>query len=315
MKILITGAAGQDGIILAKKLVSQGNQVMGIVRNSNSRIYAGQNLEGLRVQSRDLSDEVICHEVLDSFDPSVIFHLAAVHTNSDGMDRLGMTSARKMHSCHVKIATNVMTWQVKNLESKLIVALSSQMYTASEVLRQISENDLPNPASIYGITKFAAWQEIKAFRTHHKIWAAGAILFNHSSELSKLGYLFPILAEQLARQFEDPNLGIEVRAPGAIVDFTSAYDVCEGLIKMTQRNTPEDFVFASGRPMTIADIVNEAQLILDLPKTRFQNVESVSGGLVGNITKARDSLDWAPTASPAEVLVQMTEALRKSKNV
>ena len=84
---------------------------------------------------------------------------------------------------------------------------------------------------------------------------------------------------------------------------------------MTQRNTPEDFVFASGRPMTIAEIVNEAQLILDLPKTRFQNVESVSGGLVGNITKARDSLDWAPTASPAEVLAQMTEALRKSKNV
>jgi nucleoside-diphosphate-sugar epimerase len=124
-----------------------------------------------------------------------------------------------------------------------------------------------------------------------------------------------MLAEQLARQFEDSNLEIEVRAPGAIVDFTSAYDVCDGLIKMTRRTTPEDFVFASGRAMSIADIVNGAQLILGLPITRFQNVESVSGGLVGNITKARDSLDWAPTASPAEVLAHMTEALRKSKNV
>lgn len=315
MKILIIGAAGQDGKILAKKLVSQGNQVMGIVRNSNSRIYVDLNLEGLQIQSRDLADEDVCNEVLDSFDPSVIFHLAAVHTNSNEMDRLGMTSASEMQSCHVKITTNILTWQLRNLDSKLIVALSSQMFTSSEVLRKISENDLPNPASIYGITKFAAWREIKASRSHHKIWAAGAILFNHSSELSKPGYLLPILAEQLARQFKDPNSEIEVRAPGAIVDFTSAYDVCDGMIRMSQRDNPEDYVFASGRPMTIADIVNEAQLILDLPITRFQNAESVSGGLVGDITKAQDSLDWAPTASPAEVLALMTETLRKPKNV
>ena len=310
MKILITGAAGQDGSILARDLISQNHEVLGIAKSSNALYKDFWTLGVSRVESHDLANSKVSEEILDAFQPAIIFHLAAVHTNSLGMSSLGDQMHNEMTRCHVNIATNIMDWQVKNTNSKLIVALSSQIFSPTLGSTGVVEESIPAPSSIYGYSKLAAWEAIKSYREKHGLWAAGAILFNHTSEHSKPGYLFPTLAAQLAQQFDNPKVQINVKDVNAIVDFTSAYDVCEGMWRMSHLNQPADFVFASGKPNRIADLINEAQNILRLPISHFSQHKSDSRSLYGDISKARDQLDWNPKTSPAELLAKMTLALR-----
>jgi GDPmannose 4,6-dehydratase len=76
-KIVITGAAGQDGLILGLKLAKAGHQVVGIVKNTDQKKFLENYNPQIQVETLDSSTLKPVREFLERIQPEQIFHLSA----------------------------------------------------------------------------------------------------------------------------------------------------------------------------------------------------------------------------------------------
>ena len=76
-RIVITGAAGQDGLILGLKLVAAGHQVVGIVRSADQQIFLKNYNPEAKVEILDSSTLASVRDFLEKNQPHQIYHLSA----------------------------------------------------------------------------------------------------------------------------------------------------------------------------------------------------------------------------------------------
>lgn len=303
---MITGATGQDGSILVRKLTAQGHRVIGISRNS-AQIY--EETQITKLAKPTLIDLNSCHDFLESFKPDLILHFAAVHAPT--MIEDGTLLGDAMIACHVATTKNILSWQKVNLNSKLIVALSSQMYSPTNSKTLVDENTQIHPSTFYGETKAEAYRLILDTRNQHGVNAAGAILFNHTSKFSKADFLFPILAKRIASSIRTGNIQISVRNANAYLDIGSAEEYCDGIIEMARLERLSEFVFASNESEQVSEIIRKALSLVGYGGELQILSESrvIPGYLKGQPRKARDVLNWTAKKSPSEVLSEMINTL------
>ena len=316
---MIIGASGQDGSILSSQLLENGAKILCINRSEPRN---SSNLSSVKTISRDLSDARECNWVFDSFKPDLIFHVAAVHGSSLNQKSLISSSSEQMRLTHVEITRNILNWQTIN-GGRSCVALSSQMYTASDFPNRISEKSATNPSNYYGETKLQAWDLIKRARNEHGIFASSAILFNHTSNLSKSQFLFPQLVRDISAGISGQKDWLTIKKPHAMIDISSADEVCRGMFTSLCSDKVEDFVFGSGNSIMISDILFETFKRFDksqalerrLTDLLTEHVATEEPYLVSDISKARKELNWSPSKSPSDILFQMVLAsLERRKN-
>jgi GDPmannose 4,6-dehydratase len=314
-RVLITGGKGQDGTLLRQLLEHQGIKVFSF----------GRPLENLELTSRgallendssefnvDLSNFDNCLNSIASLKPDTIFHLAAVHAPGHVMGSAAWTSNREStYKTHVTLTKNLIDAIVEtNLRSQLIVAGSSRMYTPIDSTLVVSETTATNPRDYYGETKVEAWDTLIAQRERTGLSLKMAILFNHESKLRKEGYLFRDLANQI-RLFESGSQDhIEVRDPKFRGDWHSAQDTAEGLELMANQSDVTDLVLASGRLISVNDII-DAYFDTYSPRRLPKIVSNYTGDyqrdllpVVGDI-KLAQNFGWNPRRTLTSVLHEM----------
>ena len=76
---LITGVTGQDGSYLAELLLSKGYKVIGVARRSSTATYEriGHLLDDIIVEQGDLTDQGSLLALLEEYEPTEIYNLAA----------------------------------------------------------------------------------------------------------------------------------------------------------------------------------------------------------------------------------------------
>lgn len=302
MRFLITGAKGQDGQYLVNSLKSAGHEIIEVGRVRSTYFSSRQLVEGL---SPRLEDPIISAEFLDSQNPDCILHFAAVHYPAMIQD--GESNQDEMLACHVTTTENFLRWMIDNENCKMVVALSSQMYTAKNENLMISEGESHNPATYYGQTKAGAHSLIRQYSDKYQTNASGAILFNHTSTRSKSNFLFPSLAKALSQSIKTGQKKITVKNSNTYLDIGSADEYCDGVISMLEEDRLTDYIFSSGTASTIASIVNETlfklgqhgkiDLLTEFTEPRWC--------LVGDNTKANRNLFWKPIKTASDVLVEM----------
>ena len=306
---MIIGASGQDGSILSSQLLENGAEILCINRSEPKN---PSNLSSVKTISSDLSDARQCNRLFDSFKPDLIFHVAAVHGSSLNQESLISSSSEQMRLTHVEITRNILNWQTIN-GGRSCVALSSQMYTASDFPNRISEKSATNPSNYYGETKLQAWDLIKRARKENGIFASSAILFNHTSNLSKSQFLFPQLVRDISAGISGQKDWLTIKKPYAMIDISSADDVCRGMLSSLCSDEGEDFVFGSGNSIMISDILFETFKKFDKSRALerslidllTEHVATEEPYLVSDISKARKELNWSPSKSPSDILFQM----------
>lgn len=309
MRFLITGANGQDGQYLVNSLKSAGHEVIEIGRKYSRFFQTGQMIEA---RSPKLDDPSTLKEFLDSQKPDCILHFAAVHYPA--MIHNGESNRDEMVACHVTTTKNFLGWLVKNEDSKMVVALSSQMYSANIENVRISERTIHNPSTFYGETKSEAHSLIRRYSDEYQTNAAGAILFNHTSTRSKASFLFPILAKAISESIKSGYKDITVRNSHAYLDMGFSDEYCEGIISMLTEDRLTDYVFSSGTASTINSIVSETLSTLG-HQGRIELLTESSEPRwcpVGDSTKARNNLHWQPKKRPSEILAEMVEHIQKN---
>ena len=76
-RYLVTGARGQDGLILLSKLAAAGHEVLGVVRKDSDADFVKKYEPKAKTKSLDLLDKSAVTQLLEEYAPTHIFNLAA----------------------------------------------------------------------------------------------------------------------------------------------------------------------------------------------------------------------------------------------
>ncbi len=263
MKSLIFGLSGQDGSYLAELLLEKGYEVHGTIRRSSSfntwRIDHLRNNPNFYWHYADITDPVSVSNLVSSIQPDEIYNLAAqshvkisfeipYYTGQvDAIGTLNVLEAIKTHSP----------------KTKLYQASTSELFGMVQEVPQTEKTPF-YPRSPYGVAKLYGYWIIKNYRESYNLFACNGILFNHTSP--RRGENF--MEKKIVDSMVDISLGIlnsfQLGNLNAQRDIGHAREYVEGMWRMLQRETPEDYVLSTGKTHTVREIVNKTAFLLGM---------------------------------------------------
>jgi len=275
-----------------------------------------RNAEGDRVLEVDLASEESVKALLSSTEADQIYHLAACHHSSESIGNVEVDHAMVRSNF---ITTEVILSAVARYRPKcrILYAGSSQMYTApTGATLAIDEQSTMAPSSFYGLTKSWSREVLTYYREKRGIFAETAILFNHESPLRREQYLTRKVSLAAARaKCGYPEL-LKIRDITSRVDWSSAKDVVRGMWLALGNEVPMDYVFGSGRLMTVENVLEAAFSGVGLDWRAHTTVEATAhkalgGALVADIRRATSVLGWRPTIDFTAMIHEMVTSDRE----
>jgi GDPmannose 4,6-dehydratase len=152
------------------------------------------------------------------------------------------------------------------------------------------------------------------YRESYGLHATSGILFNHESPRRGLEFVTRKISNHVARIKH--GLADELRLGNleAQRDWGYAKDYVEAMWMMLQQDEPDDYVIATGETHSVREFCELAfsHVGLDWEKYVVQDQRFFRPAevdlLVGNSTKARTKLGWAPRTSFADLVRLMVDA-------
>lgn len=341
-KALITGITGQDGAYLAELLLKKGYEVHGIKRRSSlfntqriDHFYEDPHIPDrhLILHYGDLTDSSNLIRIIQEVQPDEIYNLAAMShvqvsfetpeytANADGIGTLRILEAVRLLGLIKK--------------TKVYQASTSELYGLVQEVPQ-KETTPFYPRSPYAVAKLYAYWITVNYREAYGMFACNGILFNHESPLR--GETF--VTRKITRAVAKIALGLQdtvyLGNLDAKRDWGHAKDYVEGMWRILQHDTPEDFVLATGITTQIRDFVRMAfteigiELVFEgKEENEVAKVLSCNGKyqipvgkvvvkvdpryyrptevdlLIGDATKAKEKLGWIPEYTLSEMVKEM----------
>ena len=336
-RALITGITGQDGAYLTELLLSKGYEVHGLKRRASlfntdriDHLYQDPHETDIKLKLHygDLTDSTNLIRIVQEVKPHEIYNLAAMShvkvsfdtpeytANADGVGTLRLLEAIRI----LGMEQNVRFYQ----------ASTSELYGLVQEVPQ-SETTPFYPRSPYGVAKLYSFWIVKNYREAYGMHASNGILFNHESPLR--GETF--VTRKITRAVAKISLGLQdcihLGNLDAQRDWGHAKDYVEGMWRMLQQDEPDDYVLATGHTVTIRSFVDmafaEVGIKLEWKGKGVEEtgVDSKTGKtlvavdpryfrptevdlLVGDASKAKKVLGWAPTHTLEQICAEMVVA-------
>ena len=161
MRILITGATGFIGGRLLSHLTKMGHEVLGIGRHGlKKQIFDTTNYSGMLVYC-DIEDYKQVRELMGRFRPEIIFHLGGNPIVKENLESPCDITKTNFLATHHLLATCP-------LNSKFVFASSATVYGDYKG-EPFKETDIPNPTSVYGVTKLASEQLVEVYSKQRRV--------------------------------------------------------------------------------------------------------------------------------------------------
>jgi len=186
------------------------------------------------------------------------------------------------------------------------------------------------PRSPYGIAKlYSHWITVN-YRESYNIFACSGILFNHESPVRGETFVTRKITQAAAKI----SLGLQDKLKlgnlSALRDWGHAKDYVRGMWMMLQHSTPDDYVLATGRQISVRDFVklsfnylnidiqfegeglNEVgfdksgRILVEVDSKYFRPTEVDS--LVGDYSKAKSVLGWSPKYTVEKLCEEMVNS-------
>ncbi len=309
-RALITGITGQDGSYLAELLLTNGYEVIGLIRRSSTltieRISHIQ--DQITLVSGDLVDEVSLINVLRDYRPSEVYNLAAqsfVQTSWTQPVLTGEITA-------LGVTRILDAIRIVDPEIRFYQASSSEMFGR---VHSVPQDELTPfyPRSPYGVAKvYGHWITVN-YRESYDLHASSGILFNHESPRRGLEFVTRKVTNGVARIKAGVESELRLGNLDAQRDWGFAADYVRAMWLMLQQEAPDDYVVATGETHSVRELCEvafdtaglnyEEYVVVDPQFIRLADVDL----LVGDATKARTVLGWK-TETDFHGLIQMMVA-------
>jgi len=316
MTTLITGAFGQDGLLMSRLLQSKSLPFVGLCRPGTGKRYL-EAIPGAKMVEVDLANSNTVFEILSEIRPHQIINFAGYSSVIGAWN-----SPQEAITVNSVLPAVILNWIVEESpKTKLIQASSAEMYSPSNECPQVEES-IHNPKTVYGASKSLAHNIVIQFRNRYGISANNVILFNHESPLRSTDFVTQHVATSVAKI----SLGIESQLKignlFARRDWGWAPDYVSGVFLSANSPDNEDFLFATGRSHSVEDLVRLAfdyvginnwqeRTVVD---TKYQRVDDTAV-LVGDAKKANRVLNWKAIHSFDYIVENMVQsAIEKINN-
>lgn len=314
---LIVGITGQDGSYLAELLLSKGYLVHGLIRRSSTfntqriqHLYQNpqSNNKNLILHYGDLSDGSRLVSLIATIRPDEIYNLGAqshVRVSFDEPEYTGDTTGNGA----VRLLEAV---RLVSPDSKYYQASSSEMFGATPPPQ--NEESPFYPRSPYGAAKVYSYWITRNYREAYGLFAVNGILFNHESP--RRGETF--VTRKITRSVARIKAGLEQKLYlgnlDAIRDWGYAPEYVEGMWRMLQEKTADDFVLATGVPASVRDFLEWSFDSVGLNWQKFVEFDerylrpTEVDSLIGDSSKATSTLGWKATVHAQKLAQIMVEA-------
>ncbi|BBK44843.1 GDP-mannose 4,6-dehydratase [Allostella vacuolata] len=334
---LITGVTGQDGAYLAELLLAKGYVVHGVKRRSSSfnsgridHLYRDPHESGVRffLHYGDLTDATNIIRLVQETRPDEIYNLAAQShvqvsfetpeytANADGLGTLRLLEAMRILG--------------RVGDCRFYQASTSELYGDVPVWPQNEETPF-RPRSPYGVAKLYAYWITVNYREAWGLHASNGILFNHESPIRGETFVTRKITRGVAAIATGREEALYLGNLDAIRDWGHARDYVEGMWRMLQQPTPDDYVLATGEAQSVRGFVEAAfaevgvRIAWQGSGVAETGLDAASGRvrvridpryfrptevprLIGDARKARERLGWEPTVRFAELVREMVRA-------
>jgi GDPmannose 4,6-dehydratase len=334
---LITGITGQDGAYLADLLLEKGYAVHGVKRRSSSfnsgridHLYQDPHERNVQFKLHygDMTDSTNLIRIVQETQPDEIYNLAAQShvqvsfetaeytANADGIGTLRLLEAIRLLGLVKK--------------TKFYQASTSELYGLVQEVPQ-RETTPFYPRSPYAAAKLYAYWITVNYREAYGMHASNGILFNHESPIR--GETF--VTRKITRAVAAIKLGLQEKLYlgnlAAKRDWGHARDYVEGMWRMVQQETPDDYVLATGETHAVREFVDLAfaeagikiewngtgvdekgcdaatgKILVEVDPRYFRPTEVEL--LIGDPKKAKMKLGWTPTTTFHQLVREMVQS-------
>ena len=331
---LITGVTGQDGAYLAELLLSKGYVVHGLKRRSSSfntgrvdHLYVDPHETDAKffMHHGDLTDATNLIRIVQETQPTEIYNLAAQShvqvsfetpeytANADGLGTLRLLEAIRILDRADK--------------TRFYQASTSELYGLVQETPQ-RETTPFYPRSPYAAAKLYAYWITVNYREAYSFHASNGILFNHEGPTR--GETF--VTRKITRAVAAIHLGAQdtlyIGNLDAKRDWGHARDYVDGMWRILQQDTPDDYVLATGETHSVREFVELAFGCVDqkiewkgqgagekgvCPRTgkdlvrvdpRYFRPTEVDI-LLGDASKAKERLGWTSSTAFSDLVREM----------
>ena len=329
-----TGVTGQDGSYLSELLLEKGYKVHGMMRRSSSfntkRIDHLMKNKDFELHFGDVTDPLNVTNLISKIKPDEIYNLAAqshVKVSFEQPYYTAQTDALGTLSILEAVRTHCPT-------AKFYQASTSELYGGlgyNMPENGYTEESEFHPRSPYGVAKIYGYWIVKNYREAYNMFACNGILFNHESERRGETFVTRKVTTNLAEVAAKKRNLLKIGNIDAKRDWGHARDYVEGMWRMLQRDTPEDYVLATNETHSVREFIEEAvkhfgweivwkgsgvdekgydkltgKLLVEIDKKYFRPTEVPV--LLGDYSKAKKELYWSPKIKFKELVKLMVES-------
>lgn len=262
-KALITGITGQDGSYLTEILLEKNYEVHGIIRRSSSfntgridHLYNNPELLNKRLflHYGDVVDTSNLNRLLEKIEPDEIYNLAAqshVKVSFELPDYTAQVDALGT----LRFLDAIREVGLKKV--KFYQASTSELFGKVQEVPQ-SETTPFYPRSPYGVAKLYGYWIIVNYREAYDLFACNGILFNHESPRRGETFVTRKITRAAARIAAGIQQKLLLGNLDAKRDWGYAPEFCEGMWRILQYQTAEDFVLATGETHSVREFTELA---------------------------------------------------------
>jgi GDPmannose 4,6-dehydratase len=310
-RALITGVTGQDGSYLAELLLDKGYEVFGMTRRASTENVEriAHLVDRLTLLQGDLLDPTSLDAALRQAEPHEVYNLAAQSFVPTSWNQPVLTAE------FTAVGVTRMLEAIRSVdpEIRFYQASSSEMFGK---VREVPQTELTpfHPRSPYGVAKVYGHHITVNYRESYDLFAVSGILFNHESARRGLEFVTRKISDGVARIKHELTDELRLGNLDAKRDWGFAGDYVEAIWLMLHQDQPSDYVVATGEAHSVREFAeiafervgldSEKHVVVDPLFLRPAEVDQ----LVGDASKARRELEWAPRTTFRELVELMVDA-------
>lgn len=305
MKVLIIGASGQAGPILARNMLSSGAKVACTSRFNTPKGFHGLAKLGILSDVRQyVVDPTIFSElkdVIEKWEPEIIFHFA-------GAASPAQTIANPLSGLDFARTTLNLLEAVKLVNKNIVVRIAS----SGEVFEKkdgviINENTPLVGNNLYAVEKITAVNLISIYRENFDINCAALHLFNHESGIRSEEFVTSKIVHCAIDISEGKTDTLQLGNLNVVRDWGWAAEFMQALKLSALHSEPLDFIVSTGTSISLKDFINVVFSELGLEPARYvkSNQNFLRVGETQEIftdpSKICSQLNWHPTITGLKV--------------
>ena len=310
---LVTGITGQDGSYLADLLVAEGCAVHGLVVPGDPLLpVLRERMPGAVIHEGDLGDAAAMTVLVDEVEPDEVYNLGGVSSVAFSWEQPLLTSRVTGSGVGALLEAAWQTQQRTGRAVRVLQASSAEIFGSPTEVPQTEDTPI-RPVSPYGAAKAFAHHLVGVYRSRG-LHASACILYNHESPRRPETFVTRKITKAAAMVAAGAQDTVLLGNLDARRDWGWAPDYVDAMRRAVRHEQAGDYVVATGRAHSVREFVAaafqhagirdwESRVVVDAALMRPSDADVQ----IGDATRARTVLGWAPTVSFEQMVARMVE--------